>query len=146
MVAANVSLHANNQEKVGDVQVKPIVVEQFFEKAKKNANWKQALVTGEHEQIVFMNVSPLTNPNNEIGKETHEFDQVIVIVQGNGKSVLDGQTSLVKEGDMIFIPKGIEHNVLNTNQNKELKLISFYSATDIPKDAVYKKKADETSE
>jgi quercetin dioxygenase-like cupin family protein len=126
--------------------IKPRVVEQFLEKAKNNDNWKTAFMTGEQEQIVFMNVSPVTNPNNEIGKEIHEFDQVIMIVQGEGKAVLNGQTSLIKEGDMIFIPRGVEHNVINSNQNKGLKLVSFYSNTDIPKDAVFKKKADEAED
>lgn len=138
------AIPSHTQENNNDQgQIQPRVVEQLFEKARKNDNWKVAFITGEEEQIVFMNVSPLTNPNNEIGKETHEFDQVIVIVQGNGKAILNGKTSLVKEGDMIFIPTGIEHNVINLDQNKGLKLISFYSDTDIPKDTVYKKKTDE---
>lgn len=124
-------------------EIQPKVVTRFLEKAKKNTNWKTAFVTGQHEQIVFMNVSPMTNPDNEIGMETHPFDQVILIVEGRGKAVLAGQTSNVKEGDMIFIPQGTHHNVINLDQAKGLKLISFYSETDIPRDAVYNKKADE---
>lgn len=126
--------------------VEPKVVQQFIEEAKKNTNWKTAFVTGEQEQIVFMNVSPSTNPNNEIGLEVHPFDQIIFIVEGNGKAVLNEKTSLIKDGDMIFIPRGTAHNFINSGKEKGLKLISFYSENDIPKEAVYKKKADEPKE
>lgn len=126
-----------------DGEFQPMVVQNFFEEAKKNSNWKTAFATGKNEQIVFMNVSPFTNPNNEIGTEIHPFDQVILIVEGKGKATLNGKTSIVKDGDMIFIPQGTSHNVINLDRKKELKLISFYSEMDIPKGAVYKKKADQ---
>lgn len=129
---------------IGAVEIdEPMVVEQFFEHAKKNNNWKTAFATAKQEQIVFMNISPATNPNNEIGMEVHQFDQVILIFEGKGKAVLNGKTSLVKDGDMIFIPQGTPHNVINIDKKKELKLVSFYSETDIPKGAVYKKKSDQ---
>lgn len=130
------------EKKTTNNKIQPIVIPQFLEKAKKNNNWKAAFVTGQHEQIVFMNVSPMTNPDNEIGMEEHSFDQVILIVEGRGRAVLDEQTSNVKEGDMIFIPQGIRHNIINLDEAKGLKLISFYSETDIPRGAVYNKKAD----
>lgn len=126
-----------------DGEFQSMVVRNFFEEAKKNNNWKTAFATGKNEQIVFMNVSPLTNPNNEIGMEVHPFDQVILIVKGTGKAILNEKTSMVKEGDMLFIPQGMSHNVINLDKKRELKLISFYSDTDIPKGAVYKKKADQ---
>lgn len=115
-------------------------VSPVFEEAKKNNNWKTAFATGEEAQVVFMNVSPLTNPKNEIGMEVHPFDQVILIVEGKGSAILNGKASAVKSGDMIFIPKGVKHNVVNSDNAKELKLISIYSRTDIPKGAIYKKK------
>ncbi len=68
--------------------------------AKNNENWKLALVTGKDAQVVFMNITPENNPNNDIGIETHQFDQVIFVA----KSVLNGKKSTVKAGDMIFIP------------------------------------------
>ncbi len=124
----------------------PMVVQDFLKEARKNTHWKAAIATGKQEQVVFMNVSPQTNPNNEIGVEIHPFDQVILIVEGKGKAVLDGKISPVKEGDMIFIPQGISHNVINLDQKKALKLISFYSATDIPNGAIYAKKSDQTED
>lgn len=132
-----------SEEKKSYESVQPIVTKHFFEEAKKNKNWKTAFATGNQEQIVFMNISPFTNPNNEIGMEVHPFDQVIIIVEGEAQAILDKKSSAVKEGDMLFIPKGTSHNVVNLGKENELKIISFYSQTDIPKDAIYKTKADE---
>lgn len=125
--------------------INPIVAHDIFDKAKSNRNWKMAFVTGEHAQVVFMNVSPTTNPKNEIGMETHPFDQVIFIVFGNGKAILDTKVTIVNAGDMIFVPKGIPHNVINMDTKEPLKLISVYSSNDIPTGAVIKTK-DEPKE
>jgi mannose-6-phosphate isomerase-like protein (cupin superfamily) len=124
-------------------EVRPMVVWDFLKRAKKNSFWKVAFITGESEQIVFMNVSPNTTPSNEIGMEMHPFDQVILIVEGKGEAVFNGKIQEVKKHDLIFIPKGTEHNVINREHKKPLRLVSFYSAQDIPNGAVYKTKADE---
>lgn len=127
-------------------QVHATVTHAINEQARKNNNWKLAFITGKHAQVVFMNVSPHTNPKNEIGMETHPFDQVIIIVNGEGKAILAGKTSPVKTGDLIFIPQGVAHNVVNLNTQKPLKLISIYSDTDIPAHAKYQKMSDSKSE
>lgn len=134
---ANVGTNLNNKIS------QPMVAEQIFDKARSNINWKSAFATGEQAQVVFMNVSPITNSNNEIGMETHKFDQIIFVVEGNGNAILNGKTTLIKTGDMIFIPLGTSHNIINLNKDKELKILSVYSGTDIPADAMYKKNSDE---
>jgi len=93
-----------------------------------------------------MNISPNTNHNNEIGMETHKFDQIIFIAEGNAKTVLNGKPTNVKSGDMIFIPQGIAHNVINLDRNKPLKIISVYSETDIPESSSIQEKSDEPHE
>jgi len=142
VLISSLSLHASIKETT-EGSFQPMVVPKFLEEVKKNTNWKTAFATGEQEQIVFMNISPKTNPNNEIGMEVHSFDQVIIIVEGKGKAVLNGKSTSVEKDSMIFIPKGTKHNVINLDRNKELKLVSFYSQTDILKGAVYKTKVDE---
>ncbi len=127
-------------------EFQPIIIPKVIEKAQHNQNWKLAAITGKHEQVVFMSVSRLTNPDNEIGEEVHPFDQVILIVEGKGKAVLNGKATSVEEGDMIFIPQGITHNVINSNKNKALRLISFYSENDVPNGAFYQTKSEEKGE
>lgn len=119
-------------------RIEPQIVKQFIQKVKSNENWKVAVVTGEQGQVVIMNISPGTNPKNQISEEVHHFDQVSLIIEGRGKAIVGDKTSIVGEGDMLFIPKGVDHTVINLNSNKPLKLISFYSENDIPKGSVYK--------
>ena len=135
------SLFADSKEAANN-KINAVISSKVFEMAKKNENWKLALVTGKDAQVVFMNITPKTNPNNEIGLETHQFDQVIFVVEGQAKSVLNGKKSTVTAGDMIFIPQGIPHNFINLNLKKPFKIISIYSATDIPENAAYKRKSD----
>lgn len=118
-----------------------MITAQILKEAEKNDNWKRAFATGKHAQIVFMNISPETNPANEIGMEVHPFDQVIILITGKGKAILNGKESFVKEGDMIFIPEGTSHNVINLDK-KPLKIISFYSSMDIPENSIFKKSSD----
>lgn len=122
--------------------INPVINSNIFQEAKQNDKWKSAFLTGKHAQIVFMNVTTKTNPNNEIGMETHKFDQIIFVVEGQAKSILNGKESIVKEGDMIFIPEGTAHNFVNLSKEKPFKILSVYSNTDIPAGSIYKKKSD----
>lgn len=118
------------------------IAPQVFEIAKKNEYWKQAYITGKHAQVVFMTINTKTNPKNEIGMESHQFDQVIFVVQGRATAIINNKKSLVKEGDLIFIPQGTPHNFINLNGTKAFKIISIYSATDIPENSKYKTVTD----
>lgn len=130
------------EENATNNQISPVAAAQIFAQAKKNDNWKMAFVTGKSAQVVFMSVTPQTNPKNEIGMETHKFDQVIFVVEGQAKAVLNDKNSMVKAGDMIFIPEGTPHNFINTSMKQPFKIISVYSATDIPANSIYKKQSD----
>ncbi|HUX78887.1 MAG TPA: cupin domain-containing protein [Alphaproteobacteria bacterium] len=138
------SAFAAEKKDIADNKIsQPMVADKLFDIAQSNENWKLAYATGKNAQVVFMNISPKTNPKNEIGMETHAFDQVIFIVKGDGKAILDKKVSMTKPGDMIFIPQGTPHNVINLSPKEELKIVSIYSDTDIPAHSSYKTKEDE---
>ena len=142
-IALSASAATLHTARAADAAPVPTVAPDLLEAAEKNENWKTAFQTGTQMQVVFMNVSPATNPKNEIGMEKHPFDQAILIVEGKGEAVVDGKRLPFAEGDMIFIPKGTEHDVVNTDKGGELKVVSFYAQTDIPAGSAYKTKADE---
>ncbi len=130
-------------QKVDEDQSEPVILQKIFERTKKNKNWKASVKTGAHEQIVYMDISTSTTPDNEIGKSTSSFDQVILIATGAARVSLNGKTSSVKNGDMIFIPKGTVYNISNKSRVSKLKLASFCSNVSSPEDIVYKNKIDE---
>lgn len=89
-----------------------------------NLYFRQVLYTGQHVQLVVMSLKQ----NEEIGTETHEVtDQFLRIEKGVGKLILNGKEHLVKDGDAFVVPAGVEHNVVNTSSENQLKLYTIYS-------------------
>jgi mannose-6-phosphate isomerase-like protein (cupin superfamily) len=91
--------------------------------ASDNDDFRREVMTGPHSQVVLMSVEP----GSEIGEEVHdEVDQVLVFVDGTGEAVLDGDTSGVEPGDLVFVPAGTRHNFVNRGDTA-LKLYTVYS-------------------
>lgn len=89
-----------------------------------NENFRQVVYTAKHSQLVLMALKP----NEEIGMEVHdENDQFFRFESGVGKVFIDGNEYLVKDGDVIVIPSGAEHNVINTSGTESLKMYTIYS-------------------
>ena len=84
-------IFANSKENGVTNKVNAVISPNVFDIAKKNEYWKLAQVTGKQAQVVFMSITPKTNPKNEIGMETHQFDQVVFVVEGEAKTVLNGK-------------------------------------------------------
>jgi quercetin dioxygenase-like cupin family protein len=79
--------------------------------------------------------------------EVHPFDQIILVVQGNGQASLVGKIWKINQGDLIFIPRSVHHNIINlTPNNAPMKIISFYSSQDIPAKAIYPQEMHEPSQ
>ncbi len=90
----------------------------------ENDSFRQVLYTGKHCQLVAMSLLP----NEEIGLETHEEnDQFFRFEKGEGKVLIDGNEYVVGDGDVIIVPTGAEHNVINTSSSESLKMYTIYS-------------------
>lgn len=90
----------------------------------ENENFRKVLYTSEHVQLVLMSLKP----GEEIGAETHKNnDQFFRIESGSGKCIINGNEYIVTDGDAIIIPAGALHNVINTNDSKELKMYTIYA-------------------
>jgi mannose-6-phosphate isomerase-like protein (cupin superfamily) len=92
--------------------------------AVENGNYRKVLYTGEHMQLVLMSVKP----GEEIGEETHlKSDQFFRFESGIGKCIVNGIEYKVKAGDVVLVPSGSKHNVINTDANDDLKLYTIYA-------------------
>ncbi len=88
-----------------------------------NDAFRTILYTGKHMQLVVMSI-PV---GGEIGQEVHdENDQFIRVEQGSAKAIIDGNEYELSDDDVIIIPQGAEHNVLNTSSDTVLKLYTLY--------------------
>lgn len=105
--------------------------------AKENTDFRREILTNEHSQIVLMSVEP----GDEIGEETHEVDQTLVFVKGDGEAVLDGKRSPIEEGSLVAVPAGTRHNFINTGK-KPLKLFTVYSPPEEAPGTVHRTKAE----
>lgn len=105
----------------------------------ENSNFRQVLWTSEFQQLVVMSI-PV---GGEIGKEIHgENDQFIRIEQGQAEAVIDGRKIKLGDDDVIIIPKGAEHNVVNTSTDLDLKLYTIYSPPHHKDGTVHANKAE----
>lgn len=90
----------------------------------ENDNFRQVLYTGSHLQLVLMALKP----NEEIGLEVHEdTDQFFRFEAGEGKVLVNESEYRVGDGDVIVVPAGAKHNVINTSSTESLNLYTIYA-------------------
>lgn len=111
----------------------------------ENNNFRMVLYTAKHMQLVLMSLKP----GEEIGEETHaDVDQFFRFESGEGNCVINGVVNKVAAGDVIIVPAGAKHNVINTGTQKDLKLYTIYAGPN-HRDGVVratKKEAEEKEE
>lgn len=104
-----------------------------------NSYFRHVLYTAMHSQLVLMSLLP----EEEIGMEVHELsDQFFRFEQGEGKVIIDGHEHEVKNGDVIIVPAGNMHNIINTSKTLSLKLYTLYSPPHHPDQTIHKTKAE----
>ena len=106
---------------------------------KENTNFRKVLFTGPQSQLVVMSLKP----GEDIGEEVHnDIDQFIRIEEGEAKVVLDGKETEIKDDWATVVPAGTKHNVINTSQEKELKLYTIYSPAEHKEGTIHKTKEE----
>lgn len=104
----------------------------------ENTYFRSVVANSNHTQVVIMSV----NPGEDIGLEVHpKEDQVLYLVSGQGKVLLNGQASDFKAGDCVLVPAGVEHN-FTTVGDEPMKIITTYSPPHHPEGTVHKTKAE----
>ena len=92
-------------------------------RTRANQLFREVIATGPHAQVVVMSIPPA----GEIGEEVHDtLDQVLVIVDGEADTVVEGVATPVGEGDLILVPAGTRHNVVNRGSSA-LRLYTIYA-------------------
>jgi mannose-6-phosphate isomerase-like protein (cupin superfamily) len=90
--------------------------------ALENNDFRRVLYTGRYLQLVLMSLEP----GKDTGGETHQKnDQFFRFESGLGKCIIDGNEYLVQGGDIIIVPAGSWHNIINIG-TAELKLYTIY--------------------
>jgi len=104
-----------------------------------NTNFRKVLFTGAYSQLVVMTLQP----NEDIGMEVHgNVDQFFRFESGEGKAILDGEEVIFKADDVVIIPAGTNHNIINTSATEPLKLYTIYSPANHPEGTVHATRAE----
>lgn len=89
-----------------------------------NQNFREVLFTLNGLQLVVMSLQP----GEDIGAEIHdENDQFFRFESGKGKVIVDDMVYEVEDGSTVIIPKGANHNIINTSETESLKLYTIYT-------------------
>lgn len=101
-----------------------------------NENYRAVLFTGKI-QLVLMTLKP----SEEIGMEVHaDSDQFFRIEQGEAKVILNDVESLLQMDDILVVPAGTNHNIINNSKSVPLKLYTIYAPPTHPAGTVQKDK------
>jgi mannose-6-phosphate isomerase-like protein (cupin superfamily) len=107
--------------------------------ARRSSDFRRVVETGKYGQLVVMSIPP----GEDIGSEVHpSTDQIFIVVEGEGKAVLNGKAKEIVENDVLFVPAGAEHNLINTEKHEDLKLVTIYAPPQHADGTVHRSKAD----
>ena len=115
---------------------KALCLDEIAEIAKQNCFFRRVVFTGPHCQVDVMSIPP----GEDVGEEAHpNTDQLLVVVNGEGKAVLEGQERPADVHNVVFVTAGTVHNVKNTG-NQDLKLFTIYAHPEHADGTVHKTK------
>jgi mannose-6-phosphate isomerase-like protein (cupin superfamily) len=107
--------------------------------ALENGDFRHVLYTAKGGQLVLMSL----RPSEDIGMEVHsDVDQFFWIVQGTARAVLDGESTKVGTGEVLVVPRGTNHNIINASAADALKLYTVYTPPNHPDGTVHHTKAE----
>ena len=104
----------------------------------ENTNFRRVVFTGAKSQLVVMHIPP----GGEVGMETHDHvEQTLFFLSGTGTAVLDGTETAVREGDVVVVTPGTQHNFSNAGADP-LKIYTIYAPPNHIDGRVHATKAD----
>jgi mannose-6-phosphate isomerase-like protein (cupin superfamily) len=75
--------------------------------------------------------------------EVHaNVDQFFRFEVGEGKAILNDEEIAFKANDVVIVPAGTNHNIINTSSTEPLKLYTIYSPANHPAGTIHATKAE----
>ena len=106
--------------------------------ALENEAFHRVILTGEYTQLLLMHL----DKDNGTDEQVFEVDQTLMCIAGEGKYIADGLPSPISVGNLIFIPAGISHAIINTGE-KPLKLALVIAPPHFDLGTVHETKTDD---
>ena len=107
----------------GKTQFSLVFHEKVKKTAKANTSFRKVIYNGKFSELAVMSIAP----HSELGEEAHRnIDEILFVVKGKGKVILNGRTHQIRRHDAIFVASGEDHNLKNVGR-KDLKLLCVCS-------------------
>lgn len=108
------------------------------DEARRNDAFQRVVHTGSHCQLVLVALPA----GEELGPQTHcEIDQLLTVIEGTAEIESGDMRQVVCPGEVIVLPSGTEHNVINS-RDEPLRLISMYTSPAYPDGMTHQSKVD----
>lgn len=108
-----------------------------------NKNFRQVLHTSKSFQLVLM----CLEPNQEIGYEVHKTnDQFFRFEKGQGKAFVDDISYDLNDGDVLIVPMGAKHNIVNVSESEPLLFYTLYSPPHHKDKTIHRTKSEAESD
>lgn len=82
----------------------------------------------EHGSQAMINGVSTFEPGTAIPLHTHNCDEIVVVIEGDGECELDGEVYPVRPYDTTFAPAGVPHCFRNTSQAR-MRILWTYAGT-----------------
>ena len=75
-------------------------------------------------------------PGSQVPYHYHERrESILIFISGEGTEIVEGEEFSVKAGDVLFIPAGEKHGIINRSDN-DLRYLEFYTCPPGPSDFI----------
>ena len=65
-------------------------------------------------------------PKEATTEHSHDEEETFIILSGTGKISVDGESSDIRKGDVIYLPRHSQHFVTNGSANEPLEFLSIF--------------------
>ena len=84
----------------------------------------KVLGTTDKSQVAVMTLRPREDSGEG---DIHAGDQIIYVVEGEARVVINKEEGIAEKGDVAVIPARSPHRIYNDSSNKDVFFVTFYS-------------------
>ncbi|HEY7873935.1 MAG TPA: cupin domain-containing protein [Actinomycetota bacterium] len=85
------------------------------------------------------------DPGHHIGRHEHDASETVLLLAGRGRAVVEAEERSIAPGDLVHVPAGVTHDVVNEGDEK-LELVGFFAKADVKTVFEQVQMPDETTE
>ncbi len=98
--------------------------------------YRPEILTNEHKAKNLGGMFGLLVPGSQVPYHYHKNrESIIIIISGEATEIIEGEEIPIKAGDVLHIPAGEKHTVINRS-DKDFRYLEFYTCPPLTADFV----------